>query len=554
MNTSFRLAARLGLAVLAVAALAAGTRAQETSPPPASVFGDVVDVRVVNVEVVVEDKNGVRVNGLQPADFKLLVDGKEASIDYFTEVRGGEAVAAADGAAKGVPGLDGTAAGSTVGTSYLVFVDDYFSLKRDRDRVLDTLSAQAQALGPNDRMAVVSYDGKRLEMLTTWSGNVATLERAFRAAKDRPTFGLQRQTELRLALRDTQLSRSARPSFDRSVLGRVELPVRDYVERLGEQVQRSVDAASSSLRGFASPPGRKVMLLLSGGWPLDPAQTVLPPGQIAIPERDLPGGPELFRPLSDTANLLGYTLYPVDVPGLEGDGDIAGSASLEERNFSSGAAFEKERQVQDSLTLLARETGGRALINSRRGQVFEAVATDTRSYYWLGFSPARKGDDKRHSVKVEVRRPGYRVRSRENFEDSSRKAELNNVVESALLFGNPPSSKGLTVTVGKPVKAGRALRVPLTVQLPMDEVTTVPQGDQRVGEMELRVAALDDEGRRSQVSVIPIRFSTREAIQPGLRSPYETAIDVRKVKQSVVVALVDLASGEMYSTTLTLNP
>ena len=332
------------------------------------------------------------------------------------------------------------------------------------------------------------------------------------------------------------------------------LPVRDFVERLGEQVERSIDAASSALRGFASPPGRKVMLLLSGGWPLEPSQTVVAPGQLAIPERDLPGGPKLFQPLADTANLLGYTLYPVDVPGLEGDGDIAADATVDDRDLSVGSSRDKEQEVQAALFFLARQTGGKALVNSKRDQVFTTVASDTRSYYWLGFTPQRKGDDKRHRVEVELRRKGYRVRTRENFEDSSRRRELNNVVESALLFGNPPSSRSLTVEVGRPTESGRLLRVPLTVQVPIDEITLVMVGEQRLGEMELRVAALDEAGRRSSVSVLPIRVTVDRDLQKGERSPYVTAIDVRKVQQSVVVALVDLASGEMFSTTLTLNP
>ena len=37
-----------------------------------------------------------------------------------------------------------------------------------------------------------------------------------------------------------------------------------YAELLEERVERAVDAATATLRGFAQPPGRKVMLLLSG--------------------------------------------------------------------------------------------------------------------------------------------------------------------------------------------------------------------------------------------------------------------------------------------------
>jgi hypothetical protein len=48
---------------------------------------------VVNLEVVVTDRDGLPVTGLTAGDFRLLVDGGETPIRYFTEVRGGDAVA-----------------------------------------------------------------------------------------------------------------------------------------------------------------------------------------------------------------------------------------------------------------------------------------------------------------------------------------------------------------------------------------------------------------------------------------------------------------------------
>ena len=57
--------------------------AQESQEP---VFGEEIDVRVVNVEAVVTDRDGKRVTGLRPEDFRLRVDGKELPVEYFSEV------------------------------------------------------------------------------------------------------------------------------------------------------------------------------------------------------------------------------------------------------------------------------------------------------------------------------------------------------------------------------------------------------------------------------------------------------------------------------------
>src|SRR5215213_10895805 len=93
------------------------------SQPP--VFEEVIDVRVVNVEVVVTDADGKRVRGLSPADFRLLVDGREVPLDYFSEIADGRAAtppATAEGSAAPVSPAE------PVGRSYLVFIDDSFSV------------------------------------------------------------------------------------------------------------------------------------------------------------------------------------------------------------------------------------------------------------------------------------------------------------------------------------------------------------------------------------------------------------------------------------------
>ncbi len=173
---------------------------QEAPPaePPAGLFGEQIDVRVVNVEVVVTDKDGNRVSGLVPSDFTLKVDGKPMPVEYFSEVRGGQALApGAVAGADALPGLPSLAPGAAVGTSYLVFIDDYFSLEPRRNEVLRKLKDDLARLRPEDRMAVVAWDGRSLDMLSTWSNTERILSRAFDQALARPSYGVQRLADQR---------------------------------------------------------------------------------------------------------------------------------------------------------------------------------------------------------------------------------------------------------------------------------------------------------------------------------------------------------------------
>jgi VWFA-related protein len=547
---------RMGSVLALVAAVSCwGDVAWAQVPPAASqpgVFGETVDVRLVNIEVVVTDRRNERVTGLLASDFRLTVDGKELPIEFFSEVRGGEAIEVGTGGT--VQGIPEVVAGTQVGTSYLVFVDDYFAIQRDRDRVLRGFIAGLGALGPQDRMAIVAWDGRKLEMLSSWSQSIPQLERAFQAGMKRPAFGLQRQVERQSNDRDERL-RPRDNVFGSRLGGRLDASQLFYAERLTDQVQSSVGAAAATLRSFAAPPGRKVMLLLSGGWPYSPAEFASVEPNRPVLEPGLPTGDQLFRPLADNANVLGYTLYPVDVPGLVGDGADASEGNLDEATLASDSNRNREQEVQVSLTFLARETGGRALINANRDQVLTAVAADTRSYYWLGFTPDRKGDDRRHQVEVDVLRPGLKVRSREDFQDVSRTRKVSMQVESALLFGNPPSARALPISIGKPTKAGMGtMHVPLTLSIAADALSMVPFGDEFVAELELRVAAMDDNGRRSEIPVIPFKITAKHLPQPGQVVRYETTLELRKDRQELVVAVLDVASGTMLSATAEVSP
>ncbi|MDX1382409.1 MAG: hypothetical protein R3190_02140, partial [Thermoanaerobaculia bacterium] len=89
-------AAALGtlIALAAIHGSAPPAAGQEAEPPPGAVFRETIDVRVINVEVVVTDGTGRRIAGLRPEDFRVEVDGVETPIDFFTEIQNGRATTA----------------------------------------------------------------------------------------------------------------------------------------------------------------------------------------------------------------------------------------------------------------------------------------------------------------------------------------------------------------------------------------------------------------------------------------------------------------------------
>ncbi len=546
-----RTTASVGGALLLAGALSGSALAAAVPKEPLPALTEAIDVRVVNLEAVVTDK-GIPVHGLGPEDFKLRVNGEERPIEYFSEVRGGVALAERGGAVREVPSV---APGKVVGTSYLVFIDNYFSIAQDRDRVLEALRSQLGNLKPEDRMAIVAYDGARLEMLSSWTNSVPALERALRTAAEWPALGLQRWSEQRSYEASSRLPAGLRFRRSRALpLGiRSELTPDEYFygRLLEDQVERVVMAASATLRGFGAAPGRRVAILLSGGWPWDVPAYVT--SEIARPVVDSgfarPG--ELYAPLIETANLLGYTLYPVDVPGMQttafGTGAVArGEALLSPRTTT----FERETQLRNALEELARETGGKALVDGARTDALGLTAGDTGSYYWVGFTPDRKGDDSRWKVTLEATRPGLKVRARRSFTDLSHERQIGLAVESALLFGNPPSPQALIASLSEGRKTGaRRVRASLSIQVPSDSIELVADGDRYVANLELRVAAIDRDGGSAQASTIPLTLSA-ESKAPARLLTYETEVELRPKTEKLVVAVYDRSSGSILMSSL----
>jgi VWFA-related protein len=425
-----------------------------------------------------------------------------------------------------------------------VFIDDYFAIAPHRNAVLQSLKADLARLGPEDRMAIVAYDGGRLAMISNWLGSRNALERAFDEAMTRPARGFDRAKELQSFLRDENFASTITGDdqvLDLAVLNS-GLNEREYAyaDTLVRQVKGVVGATVSAMRGFAAPEGRKVLLLLSGGWPFSPQSYVKPDG---MPTRTLPDGGDLFGPLTSTANLLGYTIYPVDVPGLQTE---AASATAE--GVGAGGPFNlREQEIEGAVEFIAQQTGGKPLLDNKRAEVLTSASADTRSYYWIGFSPSWQKNDKAHAVKVEVRRPGLEARSRTGFLDLSRKAEVSMKVESALLFGNMPGTFAMPMRVGalERPKKGKGMEVPITLGLPVDLMTVVPVNGKYAAQLELRFAASDSEGNGSEIPVLPITLTSDKPPTPGKMVKYETRLKLRGKADRLVVAVYDPLSGKI---------
>ncbi len=598
---------RNGWPIAALTLVAAAAQAQEEDP--AALFAEIIDVRVVNIEVVVTDRDGTRVHGLKPSDFELLVDGEPTPIDFFTEIEDGIARGTTGDDVPAPPGLEPDA---PAGTNFLLFVDDFFAIQRDRNRVLDGLGDDLwEHLAPADHVAAVAFDGRSTETLTPWTNEPDVWEEALERAQARPAYGVHRLSELSQSADDRRLQARLEATTDqdpareqieeRAALDRLKVAASQeaaasaaeiqaragedayllqdilgttlstaelrYAKRLDDQLQRSVLAAVATMRRFANRPGRKVMLILAGGWPRSPALFAVADdgGNFAdfavAADGLLMSEDELYGPLVSTANLIGFSLYPVDVPGVSAGfaGDASRSVAGQQQNPGDGArrgAINREHLLHGTLEQLARSTGGLPMINAQRDTALARTFDDTRSYYWLGFESQRRQDEAFRNVEVRLAgRPDLRARAREGYVDMSSDREIALTVEAALMFDGAPGAQRLDARLSQPVRAGRGrMSVHVEIAIPLDDVGLLPVAGMWRNELQFRAIAMDMEGARSEMAAETIPIAGPRKPQPGQTFFYETDLQLRRREHRYVLALYDPVAGAILTATGEIRP
>lgn len=119
-----------------------------------------------------------------------------------------------------------------------------------------------------------------------------------------------------------------------------------------------------------------------------------------------------MRRVVQTATRFNASVYSVDPRGL-----AAFEFDMAQPQVSFRTDQRTLRFTQDTLRILAEDTGGRAIVNQndlRPG--LQQMLDDASGYYLLGYnSSAAPTDGEFHEIEVRLKRPGLRVRAREGY-------------------------------------------------------------------------------------------------------------------------------------------
>jgi len=517
--------------------------AQERPPT----FTEQVEVRVMDLDVVVTDRDGKPVRDLEREDFTVRLGGKVVPIDYFARVDAG-AIHAPDLATASPEQVLAASAGAEeayLPRHFLIYVDLGHMSPDWKRRALEPLRDLVARLGPNDFGRVLTFD-RRSRVLAEWTSKKEALLAALAGVEK--AVGMSRLTNERQARYNIDHPPGLTPG-QRSRY--VEFVANQYAVQERSATRELLQDVDSGLTALAPLAGKKAFLFVSGGFEFQPGYAIRAyalgqTGFLSIDSRNVSA--ELDA-IVRRANASEITFYTMDARGLDarGDADDASASKPDEpllpkRDVSSLARHD----TQQGMVHLAHETGGLALMNTNDlGAGLSRVYEDTSVYYSIGVTLSKLPSAGYQKVRVEVNRPGVVVRTRTGYAAMTEADRVRDRVQATLKTNLRYSGIPVAMRTGRPSRKGGRYTVPLSVTIPASGLTFLPEGKSRRAAADVYIAAMDDQGRMSEISREDATFTLPEGKDEATPLVYSATLQTRKGNHRIVVNVRDKVTGKM---------
>ncbi|MFI5168171.1 MAG: VWA domain-containing protein [Thermoanaerobaculales bacterium] len=514
----------------------------------ATVPSFISEVRVNNVTVNVQvtDAHGVPVDSLKKDDFRIFEDNAEQRVTNYFAVAGGEISQSQDAAVVGQPSP----------RTVLVFFDLYQLIESDKRLILNSFRDEvAVGLPPAETVAIVSFDGT-VRVHTPPTNSRERLLAALKEVERTPATGLQHQITL------SNFNVSPRSTYDyRSTLNE------EYWNEMRRIVGKVETAFSASVDRFAKVEGRKVVILVSPGFPRAenvPSYRSFDFFRASVPIDYRNEG--LLAHAAQLASELEFTLFTVDPSGIGAPTQDASRARVTNFNDVANARFWREADRKDNLIKAAQLTGGEAMFTTNGGAALADVERLTSSYYSLAFQPEHAGDGKEHTLRVEViGHPDYHLSYRKSYVDRSAEQREAEQSRAALLTGQTDNPLGVELVLDKPVgkfKLGaqglKVYRIGVEVRIPYAKLTMLPRGAKAWGEMLIVAVVSDAAGNLSELNhrKLPIEIPADkldEARQRGYFA-YRFPLEIEGGSHSLRIGVDDVLAHSTSAVIVDIKP
>jgi VWFA-related protein len=445
---------KYAITLILVAALTCGALVAQTPQEQKPATDDILRIRtdLVQVDAVITDKNDQIIPDLKLSDFSLFENGKRQALQ-FVEYVGPDSQPRVDGNLAATEKADSDIARNlSAADLHRVFafvVDDLTIPAADMPTVRKVLTDFVDnRMAEKDLVAIVRVVGGT-GLLEQFTSDKQLLHRAIAQLTPRlhpfsafdNLAGLDRFDPKDALGSDTggevgTKTAPATPSVASTIDPEVSL---DGYTR-GSRALSTLSVARNVIDSMRSLPGRKNMVLFSGGLPIfesSQSHISIDGAPITVEETSSlsTGVNDLLRQLTDRASRAGVAINTMDVRGLKASRGVASftdpgnEAKSGLGNFGESGAYSGrvpdfarlDNTGLDTLTghqgleALSDATGGISVANTNDFGAGLDRVVERSSYYVLAYRPTEPFDGKFHKLQIKVDRPGAKVYTRVGY-------------------------------------------------------------------------------------------------------------------------------------------
>lgn len=492
------------LAALAVAIPSAAQKKNQEPEQPRLVEN--IDVRVINVDVIVTDKKGNFIPNLKPEDFTILENGVPKPISNFYEVQGSvakSAVGEETPAPVEAPEATKKEVAENMKRRIIFYVDNLSLSPFNRNRVFQEMKDFVRtAMRPGDEAMIATYN-RSMKVRVPFTRDTQQLTAMLDALQKESGMGIANKSDRKAAedrIRDASSYADALAT------------ARSYAQQVDHDLRQSVTSINALMTTLAGVEGKKILVLTSEGFPMQPGREMFyfiddvgrEKGWTSMGSSMLEGmtfdGTTLIQSVAKTANANNITLYTVHAAGLTGGTEMSAEYS---QPISASVSQAAASNTTESMQLMAEMTGGLASVQTNNFKAaFDRIEQDLDSYYSLGYRAGTERVDRQRYLTVKVKNKDYRVRNRQTFVEKSMYAEMNDRVIANLLYRVKENPLGILTRVGNPAPTEDGYyQVPVDIQIPMQALTLLPQGEaEYVGGFDVYVVVANKDNDMSDVA------------------------------------------------------
>lgn len=512
----------IGIAIVALALAAVSPGIAQNKPEEMQKLVENIDVRVINIDVVVTDRSGNPVTGLKREDFEIFENNIPKPISNFYEVEGslpknveaeGQIIDAPSAPAPAVRADD---IPDNMRRRIIFYIDNLSLAPFNRNRVFKEMKAFLKtSMRPGDEAMIATFN-RSMKIRVPFTRDHQLIEQTLDIIAGESAMGTANRSERKTT---EDRIREAR-SYEEAVA-----TARAYASSLEHDLRQSASSINALMSTLAGVEGKKVLVLTTEGFPIQPGREMFIYIEEVSREKQWQGTGSLLegmhfdatsviQSIARSANANGITLYPIHAAGMTG-GDEFSAEHQSPTPISVAHSF--STNTTESVQLMADMTGGQASVNTNNfAAAFDRIQRDMDYYYSLGYRASTERVDRQRYVRVRLKNNPKRhiVRNRQTFVEKSMYAEMSDRVIANLHYKSRSNELGILVRTGRPVPVEDGLfQVPLEIQIPMDGITLLPQGeDEYAGGFEVFVAVADKNGDMSDVArkTHPLRVPNAE--------------------------------------------